>query len=515
MRVLGDIVARQGRMLRDRTALIDAVSGRQYSFRELAERSARIANGLQALGVRPGDRVAMLLGNSPVCAELPFGITLAGGIMVNVNERLKQEEIAYILQDSGACAVVTVQGLLGALETARERLPGLRHVLTIDGAAPGTTDYEAMLAEAAPVPPEIEVDPDATAMLIYTSGTTGRPKGVQLTHTNLISSATNWLMECYTDPQGVYLAVGPYYHSGCISHMSALMRGMTVIPAVFEPGHVLYLIQRYRVTHTLLVPTMIAMLLQQPDLLDAHDLSSLRSVFYAASPIPRPVLVKALERFGPIFVQMYGLTETATLSTILRTDEHLIDGDDRRLASCGRPVTLVEVRVGSAESECPPGERGEVLVRGRNVTPGYWGRPDATEAALIDGWMHTGDIGVWDEDGFLYIVDRKHDMIISGGANVYPSEIEEVLHDHPAITEAAVIGIPDETWGETVVAVVARRPGAELTEQDVIDHCAQRLAGYKKPRRISFVDALPRSAIGKVDKPSLRTQSREAAGSVA
>jgi acyl-CoA synthetase (AMP-forming)/AMP-acid ligase II len=227
------------------------------------------------------------------------------------------------------------------------------------------------------------------------------------------------------------------------------------------------------------------------------------------------VLVKALERFGPIFVQMYGLTETATLSTILRTDEHRIDGDDRRLASCGRPVTLVEVRVGSAESECAPGERGEVLVRGKNVTPGYWGRPDATAAALIDGWMHTGDIGVWDEDGFLYIVDRKHDMIISGGANVYPSELEEVLHEHPAIAEAAVVGIPDETWGETVVAVVARRPGAELSEKDVIDYCAERLAGYKKPRRVSFVDALPRSAIGKVDKPSLRAQTREAAGSVA
>jgi long-chain acyl-CoA synthetase len=515
MRVLGDIVAKQGRMLGDRTALIDAVSDRRYSFRELAERSARIANGLKALGVGPGDRVAMLLGNSPVCAELPFGITLAGAIMVNVNERLKQEEVAYILEDSGACAVITSQGLLGALEAARDRLPGLRHLVTVDGATSGTQDYESMLAEASPLPPEHTVDPDATAMLIYTSGTTGRPKGVQLTHTNLISSATNWLMECYTDPDGAYLAVGPYYHSGCISHMAALMRGLTVVPAVFDPAHVLDLIERHRITDTLLVPTMIAMLLQQPELLDAHDLSSLRSVFYAASPIPKPVLVKALERFGPIFVQMYGLTETATLSTILRKDDHRIGGDDRRLASCGRPVTHVEVRVGTVETECAPGEPGEVLIRGGNVTPGYWDRPEATAATLVDGWMHTGDIGVWDEEGFLYVVDRKHDMIISGGANVYPSEIEEVLHEHPAIAEATVIGTPDETWGETVVAVVARRPGAELSEQDVIDYCAERLAGYKKPRRVSFVDALPRSAIGKVDKPTLRTQAREAAGSVA
>ncbi len=514
MRVLGDIVARQGRRLGDRTALIDAVSDRRYSFRELAERSARIANGLRSLGVGPGDRVAMLLGNSPVCAELPFGITLAGAIMVNVNERLKSEEVAYILENSGACAVVTSQGLLGALESARDRLPGLRHVLTIDGVTTGTIDYEAVLAEASPFPPAQAPNPDATAMLIYTSGTTGRPKGVQLTHDNLISSATNWLMECYTDPDGVYLAVGPYYHSGCISHMAALMRGLTVVPAVFEPKHVLDLIERHRVTDTLFVPTMIAMLLQQPELLDSHDLSSLRSVFYAASPIPKPVLSKALERFGPIFVQMYGLTETATLSTILRKNEHL-SGDDRRLSSCGRPVTHVEVRVGTADGECPPGEPGEVLIRGKNVTPGYWGRPDASAAALVDGWMHTGDIGVWDDAGFLYIVDRKHDMIISGGANVYPSEIEAVLHAHPAIAEAAVIGLPDETWGETVVAVIARRPGTDLSEQDVIDYCAERLAGYKKPRRVSFVDALPRSAIGKVDKPSMRLQMREAAGSVA
>ena len=511
MRVLGDIVAKQGRMLGERTALIDVAADRHYSFSELAERSARIANALQELGVRPGDRVAMMLGNSPVCAELPFGITLAGAIMVNVNERLKQDEVAYILEDSGACAVITSQNLLGALEAARERLPGLQHVLTIDG-APGTVDYEAALAEASPLPPGQNADADAVAMLIYTSGTTGRPKGVQLTHGNLISSASNWLMECFHDPEGVYLAVGPYYHAACIAHMAALMRGMTVIPMPFVVENVLDVIERYGVTDTLFVPTMIAMLLERPDLLDAHDLSTLRGLFYASSPIPKPVLTRALARFGSIFVQMYGLAETATLSTILRRNEHLVDGDDRRLASCGRPVTRVEVRIGTADAECAPGERGEVLVRGHNVMLGYWGRPEATAEALVDGWMHTGDIGLRDENGYLYIVDRKHDMIISGGANIYPREIEDVLHDHPAIAEASVIGVPHEVWGETVVAVVARRDGHDVSEQEVMDFCAARLADYKKPRHVSFVDALPRSAIGKVDKLSLRSHAGETVG---
>jgi fatty-acyl-CoA synthase len=515
MRVLGDIAIKQGRMLRDRTALIDDATDRRYSFAELADRAARIANGLIELGIRPGDRVAMMLGNSTVCAELPFGITLAGGIMVNVNERLKQEEVAYILEDSGASVAITSEQLLGVLDAARERLPGLRQVVTVNGNDPGTVDYEAMLASASPTPPAVEVEPDATAMLIYTSGTTGRPKGVQLTHTNLISSATNWLVECYTNPEGVYLACGPYYHSGCISHLAALMRGMTVIPTPFEAGRVLTLIERYRVTDMLLVPTMIALVLERTDLLDTLDLSSLSGVFYAAAPIPEPVLRRALERFGPIFVQMYGLTESSTISTILRRDEHSLDDGHRRLASCGREVTLVDVRVGSVEEgECPPGERGEILIRGANVTPGYWGRPEATAEALRGGWLHTGDIGLRDEDGYIYIVDRKTDMIIVGGSNVYPREVEDVLYAHPAIAEASVIGVPNETWGETVVAVVALQPGHELSEQDVIDYCAERLAKYKKPRHVTFVDALPKTPIGKIDKSTLRARGRAAAGLV-
>jgi acyl-CoA synthetase (AMP-forming)/AMP-acid ligase II len=506
MRVLGDVLAKQGRALPDRTALIDPHRDRRYSFAEVAQRSARIANGLAALGVGRGDRVAMMLGNSTVCAELPFAVGLLGAVTVNVNERLKHEEVGFILADSGAAVVVTSTGLLGTVEAVREELPQLRHVITVDGAVPGTVDFDAMVADASPTPPQVDVAESSTAMLIYTSGTTGRPKGVQLTHANLVHSATNFLVEGFHNADGVYLACVPYYHAACIPHMAALMRGMTVVAVPFDLETVVELIERYRITDAFLVPTMIALLLQRTDLLDAHDVSSLQTIFYAAAPIPVPVLSVALARFGPIFVQMYGLSESATISTVLRKEDHRLDGDQRRLSSCGREITHVEVRVGSVdEGECPPGERGEVLLRGANVMAGYWGLPEATEQALNGGWLHTGDIGIRDADGYLYIVDRKHDMIITGGANVYPREVEDVLYTHPAVAEAAVVGVPDETWGETVLAVIALRPVDMLTEAELIGFCAERLADYKKPRQVVFVDAIPKTPVGKIDKAALRT----------
>ncbi|MCW2719508.1 AMP-binding protein, partial [Pseudonocardia sp.] len=331
MRVLGDVLTKQGRALPDRIALVDPHGNRQHTYAELARRSVRIANGLAELGVGHGDRVAMLLGNCTVCAELPLAVGLIGAVTVNVNEKLKPDEVAYILADSGATAVVTSTDLLGTLETIRTDLPELRHVLTVDGAAPGTLDFEAMVDGASPTPPQMVVPESSTAMLIYTSGTTGRPKGVQLTHANLVHSATNFLVEGFHDADGVYLACVPYYHAACIPHMAALMRGMTVVAVPFDVESVLDLVERYRITDAFLVPTMIALLLQRTDLLDAHDLSSLQTIFYAAAPIPVPVLSVALERFGPIFVQMYGLSESATISTVLRKEDHRLDGDHRRL----------------------------------------------------------------------------------------------------------------------------------------------------------------------------------------
>jgi acyl-CoA synthetase (AMP-forming)/AMP-acid ligase II len=500
VRVLADLVEKQARLIPSRDAIVDPGRGVRLTYAQLCDRSRRLAGLLASLGLEPGDRVAMLLRNCHVSAELPFGIGRAGMILVNVNERLVEREIRYILADSGARAVVTEGRFLPALGSIRREVSGLEHILSIDG------DFEKALARADPGTPDAPVDPADTAMLIYTSGTTGRPKGVQLTHANLLGSATNFLIEALHDPDGTYLACMPYFHVVCVPHMAALMRGMRVVVAPFELEAALALIERYRVTVAFLVPTMIAMMVQADDLLGRYDLTSLGTVLYAAAPIPVPVLRRALQRFGTIFCQMYGLTESSSLSTILRKQEHR---REELLASCGREVTRVQVRVvRPSGEEADPGELGEIVIAGDNLMAGYWGRPAATAEAIRDGWLHTGDIGMRDGEGYLRVLDRKHDMIISGGFNVYPREVEDVLHGHPAVADAAVIGIPEETWGETVVGVIALCAGATVSAADLIEYCAPRLADYKRPRRIDFVEALPRNSSGKVDRVELRARYR-------
>lgn len=500
MRVLADLVEKQARLYPAREAIVDPGRGVTLTYADLCDRSRRLAGLLASLGLRPGDRVAMLLRNCHVSAELPFGIGRAGMVTVNVNERLVEREVRYILADSGARAVITEGPFLPMLGSIRREVSGLEHILSIDA------DFEEALARTRPGP-DAAGGPGDTAMLIYTSGTTGRPKGVQLTHANLLGSATNFLIEAMHDPDGTYLACMPYFHVVCVPHMAALMRGMRVVVAPFQLETALSLIERYRVTVAFLVPTMIAMMVQAEDLLARYDLSSLGTVLYAAAPIPVPVLRRALERFGPIFCQMYGLTESSSLSTILRKEEHRRED---LLASCGREVTHVRVRVvRPGGEEADPGELGEIVIAGENLMAGYWGRPAATAEAIRDGWLHTGDIGVRDAGGYLSVLDRKHDMIITGGFNVYPREVEDVLHGHPAVADAAVIGIPEETWGETVVGVIALRAGERVSAEDLIAHCAPRLADYKRPRRIDFVDALPRNGAGKVDRLELRARLRQ------
>lgn len=504
MNVLADLVDKQARLIPRREAVVDPARDVSLTYADLRDRSRRLAGLLASRGLRRGDRVAMLLGNSHVSAELPFGIGRAGMIMVNVNERLVEREVRFILSDSGARAVVTERRFLPMLGSIRRETHCLEHIVSIDG-SDGTIGYERALAAAA-CGGDVDVDPGDTAMLIYTSGTTGRPKGVQLTHRNLLTSAGNFLMEAMHDPDGTYLACMPYFHVVCVPHLAALMRGMRVVVTPFELERVLALIERYRVTVAFLVPTMIAMIVQAEELLARYDLSSLETVLYAAAPIPLPVLQRALARFGPIFCQMYGLTESSSLSTMLRKEEHRQPG---LLASCGREVTRVEVRVVTPEGEeAPPGELGEIVIRGDNLMAGYWGRPAATAEAIRDGWLHTGDIGRRDADGYLTVLDRKHDMIISGGFNVYPREVEDALQEHPAIADVAVIGVPEETWGETVLAVVVRAAGEAASAEDLAAHCAARLADYKRPRRFDFVESLPRNAAGKLDRVELRARYR-------
>lgn len=492
---LGGVAAKLARRDPDKIVLIDELGG-QRSRAQLDARRRRIANAL-LVDHATGDRVAVLLPNSVVAAELIYGIATAGLVQVNVNDRLTAAEVRHILVDSGASTVIVDHGLLDVLDQTGV---SVRRIVT-----GGVDDQlERAIAAATDSEPAIEVDVDAAAILIYTSGTTGRPKGVTLTHRNVLAGAHNYLMELMAPDAATYMACIPYFHVACVPNLAAIMRGMTVVVCSFEGTKVARLIEQHRVTHLPIPPTAIALLL---DAVAAtpHDLSSLRSILYAGSPMPEDLLRRAINELGPILEQGYGMTETAGLITLMRAAEHDLDLPER-LASCGREITRVTVDVLDADgAPARPGAPGEIVVRGENVSVGYWNNAEATASAFADGAYRTGDLGVRDQHGFITIVGRIKDLIITGANNVYPVEVEKVIEGHPAIREVAVIGLPHDTWGETVTAVVVSEQ--TLTVDDLRTWCADRLAAYKQPRLLVQLDQLPRNAIGKVDKVALRTQA--------
>lgn len=505
---LGDVPRKLSRLHGATVAVVDPEHVRSLTFDDLDRRRRRIANMLLALGLAPGARVAMVLRNCYVAAELVFGVATAGMILVTVNDRLTSLEVAKIFEDSGTSAVVTTTDHLALVKEAASAAGLTPRTICVGTSDTEALGYEAALEAASEDEPGVSVSPDDVAMLIYTSGTTGRPKGVMLTHQNLLASTCNYLMESFLPGTGVYVACVPYFHVACVVHLSALLRGMTVVVTTFNPSRILQIISERRVTHIALVPTAIAMLLDAPEWAQC-DCSSLRRVMYAASPMPEGLLRRAITSFGPILEQFYGLTETTGLVTILTPPDHVIDGSTQatsRLSSCGREITNVWVEIVDDEGvPVPPGVRGEILVRGPNVMAGYWQNEDATKAALVDGWFHTGDVGERDSAGYVTIVDRVKDVIITGGTNVYPSEVEAVLQEVDGVADVAVIGVPDPVWGETVAAVVVARE-TSVTEDSLLAACSGRLAEFKRPRRFRFVELLPRNTMGKVDKLTLRAR---------
>ncbi|HEX3825379.1 MAG TPA: AMP-binding protein [Mycobacteriales bacterium] len=505
---LADIVRKRARTDPDNEALIDAIREVSFSWGELDRRRRQVANLLRST-CEPSARVATVLPICSVAAELVFATASAGLILVPVNERLTAHELAFVFGDAEVAAVITNADHIAAVREAVATASPDAVIYVVDAPAGDGLSYDAAVAASYDREPIDQADVDDVAMLIYTSGTTGRPKGVMLTHGNFLSSANNYLMESFAPGDGTYLACVPFSHVGCVVHLAAAMRGLTLVVTPFTPDRILTLIERHRVTHIAMVPTMIALVLNVEDI-DRYDCSSLRRVLYAAAPMPLPLLRRAIAKFGPILEQFYGLTESTGLVTILRSDEHAVDDDATaatlsRLASCGKEVTGAWVDVLDTDGHpVAPGERGEIVIRGPGVMAGYWRNELATAATIKAGWLHSGDVGSRDADGFLTIVDRLKDVIITGGSNVYPKEVELVLQLVDGVSEASVVGVAHDVWGEIVTAVVVCESGREVPEEMLMTACQAELAPYKQPRVIRYADALPKNAMGKVDKVALR-----------
>jgi acyl-CoA synthetase (AMP-forming)/AMP-acid ligase II len=487
----------------DRPMLV--FEGATTTYGDMAARTAALAGGLRQRGVGRGDVVALLSYNCPELLEALFAANHLGAVAMPINWRLAAPEVRYILEHSEARALVCDEALLDLANEATKGMedPLLRAAITPAATAPdGWTALADLRDEADPPPPE-PVAADDVHRLMYTSGTTGRPKGVMLTHANLAWKNLAHIVEFGFTSADLGLACGPLYHVGALdlTTTSLIAAGATtVIHRAFDAAAVVDELERSRCTTVWLAPAMVNAIMALPDV-EQRDLSSVRVIINGGEKMPVP-LIERIQRTFPAawFADAYGLTETVSGDTFLDRDSIVT-----KLGSVGRPCLHLELDVWDDRGRSvAPGEKGEIVLRGPKVFAGYWRDPEATAAAFAGGWFHTGDIGVRDEDGYLFIVDRLKDMIVSGGENIAGSEVERVLYEHPAVLEAAVVGRPDERWGEVPVAHVALREGATATEDELLEHCRGQLARFKVPKAVTFVEALPRNPSGKVLKRELR-----------
>jgi long-chain acyl-CoA synthetase len=509
--LLRDILSHAVKIYPEKLAIVDGDT--RYTYREASERVHKLASGLLSLGIRPGENIAILANNSHRYWESYFVCDIAGMPLAPLNTRLAPAEYEFILTDGEITCLILGPEFIPAWEQIRDRVPGVRHVvLTHGGPREGMINYDDLVAANEPLDHSVrEWDENDMLDLCYTGGTTGLPKGVMLTQRNIVSNAFNAAMLGGFNENDTWLHVAPMFHlaDAWACYAVTFTGGTHVFIPSFVPDATLRAIQDNRVTKTILVPTMINFAVNFPGVRD-YDLSSLELILYGASPMPVDRLLAAVEIFGPILLQAYGMTETAPLLTAWKRE--WLDFSDnetarKRLSSCGRQIPGVTVRVVDLDTgeDVKPGQAGEIIARGPNVMKGYWKREAATADALRGGWMHTGDVATVDEENFIYIVDRAKDMIISGGENIYSTEVENAIFEHPAVLEAAVIGIPDEKWGEAVLAIVVPREGAAVTETDIIEHTKKLIASYKSPKRVVFqAEPLPKSGPGKVLKTELR-----------
>jgi acyl-CoA synthetase (AMP-forming)/AMP-acid ligase II len=480
---------------------------RVLSFTETIERVSRLAGGLRKLGVRGDDRVAILALNSDAYLQAAYAIAWADAVLVPVNTRWSLPEIADSLAEAEVRAIIVDDAF--AERGARLAAEVTTIVAVIHEGSPAHSDAVPFeeLASDGPRIADAHRSGESLAGIFYTGGTTGRSRGAMLSHRALVASATAFASMQAIEPDSRSLIVAPMFHlaqfSGWVA--ASLAGGQHVVLPAFDPAAILRQVERHRVNRAVLVPTMLHALINHPEV-ETHDLSSLRTIVYGGSPISRSTLQRTLEVLpGAEFTQVYGMTEMAAVVTVLTPRDH---DDAGLLAAAGRsaPHALVRVADPDTGADQAAGVVGEIVVRGDGMMSGYWRRPEETKAVMGDGWVHTGDAGYLDERGFLFIVDRVKDMIVSGGENVYSIEVEKVVDKHPAVAQSAVIGVPDDQWGERVHAVVVPRAGATLDLEELRRHCRAEIAGYKCPRSLTIVDALPTSPAGKILKRELRNQ---------
>lgn len=499
------IIRTHAKNLSGKVALVQG--DRVQTWRESYERSSQVAQALKAAGVGNQDRVAFLDKNSIEHFEVFYGCALLNAVSVDINFRLAPPEVAFIVNDARAKVFVVGPDFVPVLDAIAGDLPHTKKIVVIGG-HPQHESYESWVSRYQPIDPGAMAKKGDVAFQLYSSGTTGRPKGVMLTNENFMgilpSARDLWGMDEHT----INLVAMPLFHIGGSGWATAGQYNgckSIIIREATDVGGLVKLIGQHRITHAFMVPALLAFTLMVPDI-DKADFSSLKLIAYGASPISEQVLSASLKTYKCDFVQVYGLTETTGVVTMLMHEDHDVDGPKKHLLrSCGKPSLGVELKVIDENGkELPAGEVGEIIIRSEQVMKGYWNMPEETAKSIRNGWFYTGDAAYKDKDGYVYIHDRMKDMIVSGGENVYPAEVENALMKHPAIADVAVIGIPDDRWGEVPLAIVVRKPNVEVTEDDIVAFGRTQLAGFKTPKKVVWADALPRNPSGKILKKDLR-----------
>lgn len=509
---IGDLYDRCVEFFGDNTAI--TCGNQSYTYRELGENAYRLVNAFGKIGLKKGDTIAFLMANCPEYIFCEYAVAKAGGIRVPLAVLLSSNDHIYMMNQAECVALVYHERMASRVREMLPHLETVKYFICItEGEGPvaqGHYHLQELLRTHAPEAPSLKIDPEDLAGIYYTGGTTGKPKGVMLSHRAWVYTVIIEMLEFGFGWQETFAYVTPLTHAGgCLMLPVLLRNGRCVILDHFDPVTLLATIEKEKITATFLVPTMIYILLDHPDL-KKYDLSTLGNIIYGASAIAPERLKQAITTFGPIMTQLFGQTEAPMCISALSREEHVVADPERErqiFSSAGRPTFHAQVRiVGEDGKDLPRGQAGEIVVRCANMMHGYFKNPEATEDTIRDGWLHTGDIAKQDNEGFLYIVDRKKDMIVSGGFNIFPREIEDVLFDHPAVKGAAVVGVPHDKWGEEVKAIVVLHEGKEASPDELIAFVKDRKGSLMTPKTVEVWEAIPLTNLGKVDKKAIRAK---------